>query len=162
MWSLSCGWYLCSWAVDLAVTHPKIHYYTLPTKSKYTFLKTIEKKTYKSTCSSRSAQWLLVPWALSYYSDRTLSQGFQLMAAQLSMKAALPLAKILVTASCRSSKTGPSLLTLHRQFITSITIILNVCNIIYIYMMCILYIFPCQRNNLWYVSILRNGVKCSF
>ena len=46
-------------------------------------------------------------WALSYYSDLTLSQEFQPMAAQLSMKAALPLAKILATASCRSSKTGP-------------------------------------------------------
>ena len=45
--------------------------------------------------------------ALSYYSDLTLSQEFQPMAAQLSMKAALPLAKILATASCRSSKTGP-------------------------------------------------------
>ena len=44
----------------------------------------------------------------SYYSDPTLSQEFQPMAAQLSMKAALPLAKILATASCRSSKTGPS------------------------------------------------------
>ena len=44
--------------------------------------------------------------ALSYYSDLTLSQEFQPMAAQLSMKAALPLAKILVTASCCSSKTG--------------------------------------------------------
>ena len=47
--------------------------------------------------------------ALSYYSDLTLSQEFQPMAAQLSMKAALPLAKILATASCRSSKTGPSI-----------------------------------------------------
>ena len=44
---------------------------------------------------------------LSYYSDLTLSQEFQPMAAQLSMKAALPLAKTLATASCRSSKTGP-------------------------------------------------------
>ena len=46
-------------------------------------------------------------WALSYYSDLTLLQEFQPTAAQLSMKAALPLAKILATASCRSSKTGP-------------------------------------------------------
>ena len=46
-------------------------------------------------------------WALSYYSDRTLSQEFEPMAAQLSMKAALPLAKILAIASCRSCKTGP-------------------------------------------------------
>ena len=45
--------------------------------------------------------------ALSFYSDLTLSQGFQPMAAQLSMKAALPLAKILATESCRSSKTRP-------------------------------------------------------
>ena len=53
----------------------------------------------------------LYPRALSYYSDLTLSQEFQPMAAQLSMKAALPLVKILVTASCRSSKTwfAPSL-----------------------------------------------------
>ena len=34
-------------------------------------------------------------------------QKFQPMAVQLSMKAALPLAKILATASCHSSKTGP-------------------------------------------------------
>ena len=39
--------------------------------------------------------------ALSYYNDLTLSQYFQ------SMAAVLPLAKILVTTSCRSSKTGP-------------------------------------------------------
>ena len=45
--------------------------------------------------------------ALSYYSDLTLSQEFQPMAAQLSMKAALLLAKVLATSSCRSSKTGP-------------------------------------------------------
>ena len=45
--------------------------------------------------------------ALSYYSDLTLSQEFQPMAAQLSMKAALPLDKILATASCCRSKTGP-------------------------------------------------------
>ena len=46
-------------------------------------------------------------WALSYYSDLTSSQEFQPMAAQLSMKAALPFAKILASVSCRSSKTGP-------------------------------------------------------
>ena len=45
--------------------------------------------------------------ALSYYSDLTLSQSFQPMGAQLSKKAALPLAQIIATASCRSSKTGP-------------------------------------------------------
>ena len=42
----------------------------------------------------------------SYYSDLALSQAFQPMAAQLSKKAALPLAKILGSASCRSSKTA--------------------------------------------------------
>ena len=47
------------------------------------------------------------PRAPSYYSDLTLSQEFQPMAAQLSTKAALPLAKILATVTCRSSKTGP-------------------------------------------------------
>ena len=41
--------------------------------------------------------------ALSYYSNLTLSQEFQPMAAQLSMKAALPLAKILATASCHDT-----------------------------------------------------------
>ena len=46
------------------------------------------------------------PWALSCFSDLTLSQEFQPMAAQLSMKAALPLAKILATVSCHSCKTG--------------------------------------------------------
>ena len=45
--------------------------------------------------------------ALSYHSDLMLLQSFQPMAAQLSKKAALPLAKIFVTGSCRSSKTGP-------------------------------------------------------
>ena len=45
--------------------------------------------------------------ALSYYSDLALSQAFQPMATQLSKKAALPLAKILATASCRSNTTGP-------------------------------------------------------
>ena len=40
----------------------------------------------------------------SYYSDLTLLQAFQPMAK----KAALPLAKILATASCRSSKTSIS------------------------------------------------------
>ena len=48
----------------------------------------------------------LWPRVLSYYSDLTLSQFFQLMVAQLSNKAALPFAKILATASCGSSKTG--------------------------------------------------------
>ena len=46
--------------------------------------------------------------ALFYYSDLTLLQAFQPMAAQLSKKAELPLAKILATVPCRSSKTGPS------------------------------------------------------
>ena len=46
------------------------------------------------------------PRALSYNSDLMLSQSFQPMVAQLSKKAALPLAKILATTSCRSSKTG--------------------------------------------------------
>ena len=46
-------------------------------------------------------------WALHYYSDLMLSQAFQPLATQLSKKAALPLAKIISTASCRSSKTGP-------------------------------------------------------
>ena len=41
---------------------------------------------------------------LSHYSDLTQSQSFQPMATHLS-KAALPLAKILATTSCRSSKT---------------------------------------------------------
>ena len=45
--------------------------------------------------------------ALSYYSDLTLSQSFQPMGAQLSKKAALPLAKIIATASCRSGKPRP-------------------------------------------------------
>ena len=55
-------------------------------------------------------------WALSYYTDLTLSQTFQPMTAQLSQKAALPLAKILATASGRSSKTGPrsSVNSLHK------------------------------------------------
>ena len=44
----------------------------------------------------------------SFTTELTQSQSYQPMAAQLSKKkAALPLAKILVTASCRTSKTGP-------------------------------------------------------
>ena len=43
----------------------------------------------------------------TYYSELMLSQEFQLMAAQLSMKAAVPLAKTLATASRHSRKTGP-------------------------------------------------------
>ena len=46
-------------------------------------------------------------WTLSYYSDLTQSQSFQPMAAQLSKKAALQLAKIPATVSCRSSKIWP-------------------------------------------------------
>ena len=42
--------------------------------------------------------------APSHYNDLTLLQSFQPTAAQLSKKAVLPLAKILATASCRSSK----------------------------------------------------------
>ena len=49
----------------------------------------------------------LSPRSLFYYSDLTLSQEFQPMGVQLSMKAALPLAQILATALCRSSNTGP-------------------------------------------------------
>ena len=45
-------------------------------------------------------------WALYYYSDPTLSQEFQPRAAQLSMKVASPLAKILATASCCGSNAG--------------------------------------------------------
>ena len=45
--------------------------------------------------------------ALYYYTDLTLLQSFQPMAAQLLKKAALPLAKTFVTASCRSNNTGP-------------------------------------------------------
>ena len=47
------------------------------------------------------------PCALSYYSHLTLLHAFQPMAAQLSKKAALPLAEILATTSCHSSNTGP-------------------------------------------------------
>ena len=43
---------------------------------------------------------------LYYYCDLAHPQEFQPMPAQLSMKAALPLAKILATASCRSSNIG--------------------------------------------------------
>ena len=56
---------------------------------------------------SRPISYLMMPWLLSYYSDLTLLQEFQPMVTQLSKKAAHPLAKILVTTSCRSSKKGP-------------------------------------------------------
>ena len=55
-------------------------------------------------------------WALSYYRDLMLSQYFQPMAVQLSLKAAVPLAKIFVTASCRSSKTGPCALQMYHTY----------------------------------------------
>ena len=45
---------------------------------------------------------------MSYYCDMTLSQEFYPMEAQLSLKAALPLAERLRTAWDRYSKTGPS------------------------------------------------------
>ena len=45
---------------------------------------------------------------LYYYSDLKLSQKFQPMAAQLSMKAALPLAEILAIAPCRCSNNNKS------------------------------------------------------
>ena len=45
--------------------------------------------------------------ALYYCSDLMLSLFFQPMAAQLSMKAVLPLAKDIATDSCRSINTGP-------------------------------------------------------
>ena len=61
--------------------------------------------------------------ALSYYSGLTLSQEFQPMAAQLSVEAALPLAKILATASCRNGKTGPrpSITTVQIEFERNVT-----------------------------------------
>ena len=51
---------------------------------------------------------LLWTRALSYNSNLTLSQAFQPITAQLSKKAALPLTKILATASCIGRKTGLS------------------------------------------------------
>ena len=53
--------------------------------------------------------------ALSYYSDLMRSQPFQPMAAKLSKKAVLPLAKILVTASCHNSNTGPRIDLMHKH-----------------------------------------------
>ena len=55
-------------------------------------------------------------WELSCYNDvsLSLSLSFQPMAAQLSKKAALPLAKILAKTSCRSSKTGPRIIYIYR------------------------------------------------
>ena len=69
-----------------------------------------ENYTFEIIDTSPRANELSNSRALSYYSDQMLSQSFQQMAAQLSKKAALPLAKILVTwqatLSCCSSKTG--------------------------------------------------------
>ena len=45
--------------------------------------------------------------ALYYYSGLTRSQSVQPMVAQLSTRAALSLARSLVTASCHSTNTGP-------------------------------------------------------
>ena len=52
------------------------------------------------------------PRALSCYGDLTLLQEFQPTTEQLLKKAASRLAKILATASCRSSDTGPSVISL--------------------------------------------------
>ena len=46
------------------------------------------------------------PMPLYYFSDLTRSQSFQPMAAQLSMKAALPLAETIMTALYHSSNRG--------------------------------------------------------
>ena len=62
---------------------------------------------FRQDLSEWHPQWTSVLWALSYYRNLTLLQAFQPMAAQLSKKAAHPLAKSLATASRRSSKTGP-------------------------------------------------------
>ena len=60
-------------------------------------------------CAVQSVLSRLYDWTrwLCHYNDLTLSQSFQPMAAQLSIKFALPLTKILATASCRSSNKGP-------------------------------------------------------
>ena len=50
-----------------------------------------------------SANWL---WVLYYYCHMSLSQGFQPLAAQLSLKAALPLAERIAIISNRCSNTG--------------------------------------------------------
>ena len=55
-----------------------------------------------------------IPWNLYLYHDEELMiqyDTFQPMGAQLSKKAVLPLAKILVTVSCCSSKIGPRVTT---------------------------------------------------
>ena len=49
--------------------------------------------------------------ALSHYCDMTLSQEFYPMGAQLSLKAALPLAERIATASDHCSKTGPRIVS---------------------------------------------------
>ena len=54
--------------------------------------------------------FVAVPWVLSCYSDLMLSQAFPPMAAQLSQKAVLPLAKIPATVSCYRSKTDDVIL----------------------------------------------------
>ena len=54
----------------------------------------MQENEFESIVCKNSMQFV---WALSYYSDLTLSQSFQPMVAQLSKKAALPLAKILAT-----------------------------------------------------------------
>ena len=57
--------------------------------------------------AGKKSSWY--PWALYDYRDLMLSQWYQSMAVQLSMKAVLPLAKILATSPspCHSSNTGP-------------------------------------------------------
>ena len=62
-----------------------------------------------------------------YYSILTLSKLFQPTAAQLSMKAALPLAKMLVMTSCRNSNRGPTPICSHTNGLRIANSILFVC-----------------------------------
>ena len=82
----------------------------------FAFLSSIDKSCSKSKLNEKVDEiyyickscviWKYNSRAQPYYSDPTLSQEIQPMAAQLSMKAALPLAKILATVSCRSIRQG--------------------------------------------------------
>ena len=67
----------------------------------YSYLPGVSPWLHSLSCPPEEAR------ALSYYCDMALSQEFLPMGAQVSLKALLPLAEILATASDRCSKTGP-------------------------------------------------------
>ena len=87
-------------------------------------------------------------------------QSFQLMGVQLSMKAALPLAKILATMSCPSSNTRPALQGWTSKTTSMYKLILNI--YIYIIYICLFTLVSVLQWGVdstvlsWITSVLQN------